>query len=138
MKKLKLLLFLSLLYAINANGQEMSYGAWEYGVYDDSPYKHSTEGYAIYVWDIRPVHEDSLPSVDIIYHHPRNGATELKFNKTVNVKRTRRVWKDNVQQKFFSEHISPLRSEYDSFVSVMEEVSDTFIKGEQAIKSLMH
>ena len=46
-------------------------------------------------------------------------------------------WNDSVKAKFFSEHIEPLRREYQIILSAMEETAQTFQAAENTINSLM-
>jgi len=47
------------------------------------------------------------------------------------------AWKDDVQTKFFNEHIESIRNEYSTFLDAMEETAYTFEDAERIIRSLL-
>ena len=46
-------------------------------------------------------------------------------------------WNDSVKAKFFNERIEPMRNEYQTFLSAMENTAATFESAERTINSLM-
>jgi len=70
----------------------------------------------------------------------RSTIAELSENKSVlesYISQADATWQDSVKTRFFTEHITPLRSEYSTFLSAMEEAAYAFESAESTIKSLM-
>ena len=48
------------------------------------------------------------------------------------------TWKDEVKEKFFSEHISPLRETHNQIISQMQQTASEFERTESKIRNLMY